>query len=102
MPRLAVASAPTPSVAAITRAETTSHTLVRTRIPGVVCRSRRVRARAARSVTPVTVARSVVAQGPQSRLAGLAGEPVEEELAVQVVHLVLQAAGHEPAALQAH
>src|SRR3712207_9397013 len=96
MPWLAVASARTPSVAATTCAETTSHTLVRTRISGAVCRSSSVRARVARSVTPPTVGpRSAVAQRPQRGLAGLAGQPVEEQLAVEVVHLVLQAAGHQ-------
>ena len=34
-------------------------------------------------------------QRPQGGLARLAGEPVEEEYAVEVVDLVLQAAGHE-------
>ena len=33
-------------------------------------------------------------------LRALAGEPVEEDLAVEVVDLVLQAAGHEPGALE--
>src|SRR6476646_9026819 len=46
---LAVARAVTPSTAATTRAETTSHTLASTRISGAVCRSSSVRARAARS-----------------------------------------------------
>src|SRR5215210_4279179 len=48
---LAVASARTPSTAATARAETTSQTLTRVRMSGAVCRSRSVRARAARSVT---------------------------------------------------
>src|SRR5918997_925982 len=100
MPWLAVASARTPSVAATTCAETTSHTLVRTRISGAVCRSSRVRARVARSVTGPTVGGSAVAQGAQGALAGLAGEPVEEHLPVEVVDLVLQAARHQPAARQ--
>src|SRR5215217_385430 len=46
---LAVARARTPSVAATTRADTTSQTLASTRISGAVCRSSRVRARVARS-----------------------------------------------------
>ena len=46
---LAVARARTPSVPATTWAEATSQTLASTRISGAVCRSRRVRARAARS-----------------------------------------------------
>src|SRR3954447_16722419 len=100
MPWLAVARARTPSVAATTWAETTSHTLVRTRISGAVCRSSMVRARVARSVTAATVRGSARAQGPQRGLAGLAGQPVEEDLAVEVVDLVLQAARHEPGARQ--
>src|SRR3712207_5440245 len=95
MPWLAVARGRTPSVAATTCAETTSHTLVRTRISGAVCRSSRVRARVARSVTGSDrTAVSAVAQRPESRLAGLAGEPVEEDLPVEVVDLVLQAPRH--------
>src|SRR5918998_1072822 len=102
MPWLAVARARTPSVAATTWAETTSHTLARTRISGAVCRSRRVRARVARSVTSATVraASAALAQRPERGLAGLAGEPVEEHLAVEVVDLVLQRAGHQAGARQ--
>src|SRR4051794_34673912 len=44
---------------------------------------------------------SARAQGPQRGLARLAGQPVEEDLAVEVVDLVLQAAGHQAGALQA-
>src|SRR3954470_4900680 len=58
-----------------------------------------------RSATSDTCARvrganpgSARTEGAQRGLAGLAGEPVEEELAVEVVDLVLQAAGHQPAA----
>src|SRR3954453_12236828 len=43
---------------------------------------------------------SAVAQGAEGALAGLTGQPVEEERAVEVVHLVLERAGHQPAALQ--
>src|SRR3712207_6706161 len=104
MPWLAVARARTPSVAATTWAETTSHTLARTRISGAVCRSRRVRARVARSVTapPYGPRRrsAAVAQRPERGLARLPGEPVEEDLAVEVVDLVLQRARHETGALQ--
>src|SRR3954470_20656835 len=57
-----------------------------------------------RSATSDTCARvrgtnpgSARTEGTQRGLAGLAGEPVEEELAVEVVDLVLQAAGHQPA-----
>src|SRR4051812_25944488 len=43
---------------------------------------------------------SAVAQRAQRRLAGLAGEPVEEDLAVEVIDLMLQASGHQSLALQ--
>src|SRR3954454_11288183 len=43
---------------------------------------------------------SAGAQGAEGALAGLTGQPVEEERAVEVVHLVLERAGHQPAALQ--
>src|SRR5918997_3460424 len=104
MPWLAVARARTPSVAATTWAETTSHTLARTRISGAVCRSRSARARVARSVTrpPYGPRRrsAAVPQRPERGLARLPGEPVEEDLAVEVVDLVLQRAGQEAGALE--
>src|SRR3954449_1568396 len=62
--------------------------------------------RAAASDTPARVRgavrrqNSAGAQCPQRGLARLAGQPVEEDLAVEVVDLVLEAAGHEPLPLQ--
>src|SRR5688572_2650539 len=57
---LAVASARTPSVAATTFADATSHTFASTRISGARCRSSSVRARAARSVMRSNLDRSIL------------------------------------------